>query len=172
MKQLTADQYWNEVKNDHLKNIGMLPFEIILKRAVVSAWNAAMILPESTPETILTFDQIERNDTPEWKPSLKLSKKQTHEEYFKCVEWWFKKATPEYWNDLYRDYPDVNVKEISRDLYLWLKTHTSKNDFRVDLNRTLRNTWLNRRQKKVEGNQRFNMEKSKLELNKKDKFVL
>ena len=37
-----ADKWWESVKDSHLKAVGVLPFEIILKGAVVSAFNAAM----------------------------------------------------------------------------------------------------------------------------------
>jgi hypothetical protein len=105
-----------------------------------------------TEECLLKFP-IDQNII--WKPSLKIDTHQEHEDYLKCVVWWCTNATSEYWDDLRKDYPDVDPKEKSHSMFRWLKTHTNFADRRKDLNLTLRNTYLGREQKWINKNNAY-----------------
>lgn len=101
---------------------------------------------------LLTADNIASS---EWRYDLKINTHQQHDKYLECVVWWFKSATDEYWNSVQEDCPDIDVKEKSRMLYRWLKSHTEFKDRRKDLNLTLRVTWCGREQKEINKRKKF-----------------
>lgn len=134
---------------------------------VINAFNRIVVTLAPTKakkdEYKLTAEDLTNNIKILWRPSLKISKKQSHEDYLYCCDWWFRSATADYWAELRRDYPDTDPLGVSKLLYIWLKANTEKADFRTDLNLTLRNTWLRKRQRKAEANVRFNMYQSQSE---------